>query len=187
MKELIDVVDENGYPTGKIVDREFAHLNGIWHRTAHLWLARIKNGEIQVLLQKRSKDKESYPNCFDISSAGHIPAGDDYKISAIRELKEELGIQVNENELLFCGDRKVVWDDCFLGKPYHDRQYSRVFLLWLDLEEAEFIVSSEEVESVCWMNFVQCLEGVRYGLFQNCIAMEELLMLQKVFNQENKQ
>lgn len=49
------------------------------------------------------------------------------------------------------------------------------------------MLTSEEVESVCWMNFVQCFEGVQYGLFQNCIAMEELLMLQKMLNQENKQ
>jgi len=90
MSELIDVVDENGHPTGEIVEREYAHSNGIWHRTAHLWLVRVKDGHIQVLLQKRSENKESYPGCYDTSSAGHIPAGVDYKSSAIKNINEKL-------------------------------------------------------------------------------------------------
>ena len=118
MSELIDIVDENGTPTGETVDREYAHLNGIWHRTAHLWLVREKNGYIQILLQKRSENKESYPGCYDISSAGHIPAGVDYKASAIRELKEELGVDAKEENLIFSGDRKVISDKCFFGKQF---------------------------------------------------------------------
>lgn len=37
MKEMLDVIDEKGNPTGETVDREYAHLNGVWHRTSHLW------------------------------------------------------------------------------------------------------------------------------------------------------
>lgn len=182
MKEYLDIVDENGNPTGKIVDRELAHSQGIWHRTAHLWLVRKKQDTVQVLLQKRSKNKDSHPGCYDISSAGHIPTGVDYKPSAIRELKEELGVTADEKDLIFCGDRKVSWDDFFYGKPFHDRQYSRVFMMWLELEEEEFTVQKEEVESVRWMDLEQCINGVQNELFENCIAMEELMMLDRVIN-----
>ena len=92
MREWFDVVDEKGNPTGETVEREYAHRNGVRHRTAHLWLAREKNGCPQILLQKRSANKDSHPGCYDISSAGHIPAGVEYRESAVRELKEELGV-----------------------------------------------------------------------------------------------
>jgi isopentenyldiphosphate isomerase len=181
MSERIDIVDENGEPTGETVDREYAHLNGIWHRTSHLWLIREKDGCIQILLQKRSKNKDSYPNCYDISSAGHIPAGIDYKPSAIRELKEELGIDANEKDLIFCGDRKIILDDSFHGKEFHDRQHSRVFMMWCNLSVDKFMICEDEVESICWMNFDSCYEGVKNNLFLNCISIEELEMLRKSF------
>ncbi|MBO5148953.1 MAG: NUDIX domain-containing protein [Anaerotignum sp.] len=181
MKEFLDIVDETGQPTGEIVDRETAHAKGVLHRTSHVWLARKKNGKIQILLQKRAKHKSSFPGCYDISSAGHIPAGDSYEISALRELKEELGVKAEEKDLIYCGDRKVIWDDVFFGKPFHDRQISRVFLLWLDKEESEFTIQEEEVDSVLWMDFEQCYAGVQNGLFQNCIVLEELQMLMSAF------
>ena len=72
--EYLDVVDENGNPTGESVPRSRAHAEGIRHRTSHVWLMRIRNGRRQILLQKRSACKDSFPGCYDISSAGHIPA-----------------------------------------------------------------------------------------------------------------
>ena len=177
MQEYLDIVDEKGDPTGEIVERTVAHAQGILHRTAHVWLARRKEGRVQVLLQKRSANKDSHPGCYDISSAGHIPAGDSYRTSAIRELKEELGVEAREADLVFCGDRTVVWDDIFYGKSFHDRQVSRVFLLWLDQEESAFTVQTEEVECVKWMDLDACIRGVEMGTFANCISMEELDLL----------
>ena len=66
MEEYLDIVDENGNPTGEIIDRTTAHQKGIRHRTAHVWLLRHKNGRIQILLQKRCAAKSSYPGCYDI-------------------------------------------------------------------------------------------------------------------------
>ena len=74
MKEFLDIVNEKGEPTGQVVARDTAHEKGIWHRTSHVWLVRRKNGIVQILLQKRTEMK-SFPGCYDISSAGHIPAG----------------------------------------------------------------------------------------------------------------
>ena len=182
--EYLDIVDEKGNPTGEIVERTIAHAQGVRHRTAHLWLARRRDGRVQILLQKRSANKDSHPGCFDISSAGHIPAGDGYRTSAIRELGEELGVAAREEDLLFCGDRAVIWDDVFHGQPFHDRQVSRVFLLWLDLEEGGFTVQPEEVTCVRWMDLEECVHGVENGTFANCIALEELLMVKNKI--ENK-
>ena len=101
--EILDVVDETGAPTGETVERAEAHREGVRHRTAHVWIARNRNGRIQLLLQKRCMQKDSFPGCYDISSAGHIPAGEEYIPSAIRELKEELNVTVQESDLIYCG------------------------------------------------------------------------------------
>ena len=177
MKEYLDVVDENGKPTGETVERSVAHREGFPHRTSHLWLVRKRGGRIQVLLQKRAMTK-SFPGCYDISSAGHIPAGQDYYPSAIRELKEELGLTAKESELIPCGDMKIVWDDVFFGIPYHDRQYTKVLLLWADVEEDQLTLQKEEVDGVLWIDLQECMDRVAAGTIQNCISPEELKLVQ---------
>ena len=175
--EILDVVDKRGNPTGQTVEREKAHEEGIMHRTSHVWLLRKKHCKVQILLQKRCETKESFPGCYDISSAGHIPAGMDFAESAIRELQEELGISASVDELVFCGDRIVIWDDRFSGKPFHDRQYSRVFILWRDMDEEEFQLQKEEVDSVLWMDLDECIAAVEKNQIKNCIYPEELKMV----------
>ena len=58
--ELFDIIDENGNPTGKIVERSIAHAEGIPHRTAHIWIIRRRNEKTEILLQKRSRNKDSF-------------------------------------------------------------------------------------------------------------------------------
>ena len=52
-------------------------------------------------------------------------------------------------------------------------------MLWLDLEEDEFIVDHKEVESVRWMDLEECMECVENNLFRHYIATEELQILRK--------
>ena len=184
--EILDVVDETGAPTGETVERAEAHREGVRHRTAHVWIARNRNGRIQLLLQKRCMQKDSFPGCYDISSAGHIPAGGEFASSALRELKEELGITAEEKDLIVCGDRNVVWDCVFKGKPFHDRQISRVFIMRCDLEEDQFHIDPVEVDSVRWMDFEKCIHGVEQNTFLNCISLEELQMVRKKLSEKEK-
>ncbi|WP_294470193.1 NUDIX domain-containing protein [uncultured Ruminococcus sp.] len=177
--EFLDIVDENGEPSGGIIDRETAHLKGIRHRTSHLWLLRRRGGSVQILLQKRAENKASYPACYDISSAGHIPAGCGYVPSALRELKEELGADAQADELICIGRRTIVSDEIFFGKEFHDRQVSKVFVLWRDMDEAEFSLQKEEVDSVRWMDFDECFESVSNNTIRHCIAVEELMMIKE--------
>ena len=83
--EIFDIVDEKGIPTGETIERTQAHEKGVRHRTAHIWIVREQDGKAQLLLQKRSAEKDSFPGRFDTSSAGHIQAGDEPEESAIRE------------------------------------------------------------------------------------------------------
>lgn len=177
LMELLDVVDENGLPTGAVVPREKAHAEGIRHRTSHVWLVRMRAGKLEILLQKRCRTKDSWPGCYDISSAGHIPAGVDFIPSALRELREELGVEAGPEELIFCGDRQICSDSVFYGCPFRDRQYSRVFALWRDQAEGEFRIQKEEIDSVRWMELEACLKAVRQNAIAHCIYPEELEMV----------
>ncbi len=178
-KEWLDVVDQYGNPTGEIVDRIIAHEKGIRHRTAHVWLFRKKEGVIQVLLQKRSDNKDSYPGCYDISSAGHIPAGVDYIRSALRELQEELGVIAEENDLHYCGQRRYQYEDEFYGKKFRDSQVSNIYAMWMDQEENEFSLQKEEVSKVQWFHFEECMRLVKTNQFSHCIFFDELELLQR--------
>lgn len=183
--EIFDIVDEKGEPTGETVERAFAHANGIRHRTAHVWLFRVNEKTVEVLLQKRSADKDSFPGCYDISSAGHIPAGVDYIPSALRELREELGLSAEPDRLIYCGWKSVETRDIFHGIPFHDRQVTRVYILWYTSELGEIRVQEEEIESVLWMPFQSCVDGVREGSFQNCIDYDELMILASVVDEKS--
>ncbi len=175
--ELLDVVDEQGVPTGEIVERQIAHRQGIRHRTAHVWILRQGESGTEVLLQKRSANKDSHPGCYDISSAGHIPAGVDYLPSAVRELQEELGLTVSEDELHYCGQRIIHWKEEFYGEPFVDNQVSNIYCMWKNVSPAKLTLQKSEVESVLWMNLQQCKEKVASGELKSCIFLEELNML----------
>lgn len=101
--EILDIVDKEGRPTGQTIERNEAHRIGAWHRCASVWIIRQKAGKWQVLLQKRSANKDSYPGCFDTSSAGHIAAGYEPLATIIRELEEELGIKSQAADFTFIG------------------------------------------------------------------------------------
>ena len=175
--ELLDIVDENGVPTGETVERETAHREGIRHRTSHVWILRKHGGKTQVLLQKRSKNKDSYPGCYDISSAGHVPSGEGFEESALRELREELGVHAAENELVYCGQRRFEYRKDFHGRMFWDKQVSNVYVLWRDMECAGFVLQESEVEVVRWMNLNLCFEMVKNNTEPNCIRLEELKMI----------
>lgn len=172
--EFFDIVDQAGEPTGEIVERSAAHAGGIRHRTSHVWLVRRHGGRLQVLLQKRSHDKDSFPDRWDISSAGHIPAGDTWIPSALRELKEELGIDASPEQLIYvlCYPKHCARE--MYGRMFRDNQVSSVFVMVCDLPEAGFTPQPEEVSEVRWFDLASVLEEVRAGTIENCIVLWEL-------------
>lgn len=150
--ELFDVVDEHGTPTGEIIERTEAHEKGIRHRTAHIWVARKLDGKVQLLLQKRSAEKDSFPGRFDTSSAGHIQAGDEPKESAVRELREELGIEAQESQLQFAGCFHIKYEKEFHGKMFRDNEVSFVYMYTEPVEVSTLTLQKEEVECVEWFD-----------------------------------
>lgn len=179
LTEYLDIVDEQGNPTGLFKERTLVHRDGDLHRTSHVWIVRRKEGELQILVQKRSENKDSFPGCYDISSAGHIPAGAGFEDSAVRELAEELSIAAKKEELVLCGMRRIHWEGIFYGKPFLDNQVSCVYLLWRDLEAEQIRIQESEISEVKWFPFAELLQLVKEDAILHCIYPEELLMIQK--------
>lgn len=55
--EILDICDELGNPTGKTVEREIAHQQGILHRTAHVWILRKKKIKYKYYYKKEVNKK----------------------------------------------------------------------------------------------------------------------------------
>ena len=176
--EMLDIVDENGHPTGVVKERTKVHEDGDLHRTSHVWIVRDTKDGLEVLLQKRSDNKDSFPGCYDTSSAGHIPAGQSFLESALRELHEELGIKVNGDRLEEKGMQRVISENIFHGKVFKDNQISKVYRAKInDLDIDKINLQEEEVESVIWMNLKKCIEAVKNNSIKHCMHIEELEMI----------
>ena len=88
--EMFDVVNERNEVIGQ-TPRGEVHAKGLLHRAVHVFVFN-KRGE--VYLQKRSHLKDVHPLVWDSSAAGHLDVGESYATCALREVKEELGIEV---------------------------------------------------------------------------------------------
>lgn len=178
--EYFDIRNEDGSLTGQIKARSRVHEDGDIHGTSHVWIVRRNNGgECELLLQKRSAGKDAYPGCYDISSAGHLPAGQDFLPSALRELYEELGIRAEKEDLIFLGIHKGYYEEVFYGKPFRNYEVSHVYIYEKPIREEELVLQKEEVESVKWMSLSECYQVTREKNPLYILAEEELDMIKK--------
>ena len=172
--ELFDILNEDGSKTGIVKERGVAHREGALHGTVHIWIVREneKSG-YDVLLQKRSNNKDSHPGCYDISSAGHISAGDEMMESALRELWEELGLSVQPEHLELFGTTHVKFEKTFYGKRFRDNEISSDFVYRQPVDMEKLKLQESEVAEVCWMDYEECRQKVAQGTIPNCINPEE--------------
>lgn len=182
--ELFDICNEEGQPIGGIVERSHAHAEGICHRTVHVWVVRMVDGKYQVLLQKRTENKESFPGCFDTSSAGHIQAGDEPLESAIRELEEELGIHASPEQLNYAGKFHIHYEMEFHGHPFKDNETSFVFCYQEPIDIAKLTLQKEEVEAVEWFDLEEVHEACLTRNPKFCVPIEGLQTLMKYLNRQ---
>ena len=150
--EYFDVVDAAGRPTGEAVSRAEAHARGTRHRTAHIWLTRVQDGRTEVLLQKRSRDKDSFPGWYDTSAAGHIQAGEEPLPSALRELREELGIPARPEQLVYAGRFRIRYEKEFHGRPFRDNEVAFVYVYRGPVDAGALKLQAKEVERVDWFD-----------------------------------
>ncbi|MDA7681886.1 16S rRNA (adenine(1518)-N(6)/adenine(1519)-N(6))-dimethyltransferase RsmA [Verrucomicrobiales bacterium] len=94
-EEIYDVVDNNDSIIGQ-ADRDCVHNDKLFHRAIHVF---VLNRHDEILLQKRSMQKDTFPGLWGSSASGHLDTGEDYEGAAVRELNEELGIESKLNKI----------------------------------------------------------------------------------------
>lgn len=111
-EEIFDVVNERDEVIGHQPRRE-VHRLGLLHRAVHVL---VFNQSGEVFLQKRSMLKDCFPGTWDSSASGHLDQGETYDACAVRELREEIGLNLGQApERLFkinaCADtgHEFVW------------------------------------------------------------------------------
>ena len=177
--EILDICTEEGLPTGKTIPREEAHREGILHRTAHVWIVRKTEKGYDILLQKRSMDKDSFPGFYDTSSAGHIPAGDEPLPSALRELKEELGIEAKSEELTMIGTFRSQYEKVFRGQPFRDNEVTSVYLYQKTVDETKLVLQPGEVDEVRWFDLEDVYNEILVSRERFCVPSAGLQVLRK--------
>ena len=92
MHEIFDIVDHEDKVIGR-ASRQEVHRQGFLHRSTHLL---VFDEQGRVLLQKRSIDKDTFPEKWDSSVSGHVDSGEHYDECIVREAKEEIGLDLEE-------------------------------------------------------------------------------------------
>ena len=147
MEEYLDIWNSEGQPTGETCLKDIAHQKGLFHPTVHVW---FYTPAPALLLQKRSFLKQTYPEFWDVSVAGHVSAGESILEGAIREVKEEIGLDIKASDLKPLDIRK---NTNRFNNGIIDCEFQHVFLVKLDTELSQLRIQESEVDAIRLFSF----------------------------------
>lgn len=153
MGEKIDVLNELGEFTGKVATRDECHQKGLWHRAIYAFII-DKNGN--VLLQKRSANKKMWPNMWDVTVGGHVDSNEFGRQALIREVKEELGIDIKDDEIKYLvGSTSITKKENII-----DKHFNECYLITKEIDIAKIDLQKEEVSEVKYFTKKEILERI---------------------------
>jgi isopentenyldiphosphate isomerase len=135
-EEVLDYWNGQGEWLGTSA-RQDVHAKGLWHRTLHLWLVTPDEGG-SIVYQLRSAIAASWPGMLDASVAGHLLAGESYS-DALRESREEIGVDVPEASAIALGERREEGQDSSGGwnHEFQGIYVARIDDLWERFEPVD--------------------------------------------------
>jgi isopentenyldiphosphate isomerase len=148
--ELWDVYDKYRQKTGRTHERGNPIGEGDYHLVVHVW---IINDKGEFLIQKRQPWKKGWPNMWDSSAAGAAVLGDSSIEAAIRETKEELGIDLDISKL-----------EPLLTVKF-SRGFDDIWLIRQNIDINHLKLQYEEVADVKWASEEEIKQMVRDGEF----------------------
>lgn len=138
--ELLDVVDENNELTGRVEDRKVVDKESLWHRIATTW---IMNKKGEILLQKRAATKAKNPNIWG-KTGGHVDSGETPEEAIIREVKEELGIVLDKDNIEEL--------DIYKSKEPKNKYFGYNYFSVVDYKVEDCKLQIEEVDEVKYVS-----------------------------------
>lgn len=140
MKEMLSIYDDEGREAG-ISSREEAHRLGLWHEVVHCWMYGKTGDQIWIYFQQRAHTKKDFPDYYDLTSTGHVDAGEAHRQAVIREAREETGVIIDPKHLTYLGSVK---EETHEG-DFFDREIGRVYGYRMDIP---FFSPGEEVDRI---------------------------------------
>lgn len=135
------------------VERHRVHGNPEFvHRTAHVFVLHPREGTL--LLQKRAAGKDTHPGKWDVSVGGHVGFGQSYLEAAMRETREELGLDVSPAALEFLHHFR-----------YRDPRESENVATWICLHPGPFLPEAAEIEALRFWSRTEIRNAVGTGVF----------------------
>ena len=153
MEEVFDVLTPLGEFTGKIASRDECHEQGLWHRAVFGF---IINSNEEILLQKRSENKKLWPNRWDVTVGGHVDAGEFGRQALVRECKEELGIDVNDEDIRFLVSSTSVYNK----DGYINNHYDECYLILKDVDLSKLNLQQKEVADVKYFSKKELIDRI---------------------------
>lgn len=167
--ELIDILDENGNKTGNTSTIKELHKSGKWHKVVGIIIYDFNK---KLLMQQRALNEVSDPGKWDISAAGHVNSGETEIEAVKRELSEEIGLNLEENQIEpFMSYKKEVNNKIVNKKHLED-----IYIAQIDAESINgFTIQNEEVEQVKWFSINELKELIQNNKLKSRNNMYEKL------------
>ncbi len=156
--EIFDVVNFNDEVIGRATRRECNSNPDLIHRSVFVLIYNNKN---QLLWQKRSETKDTSPGEWVTSASGHVNSGDGYYETAVREVREELGVDL---DMEFLGK--------FLFHYPNENEYSAIFRAYSD---GPFDFNREEISEIRFMTLSEILGKEKAGELRLTKAVHHII------------
>jgi len=156
--KILFEANDVGMTKYSVIKRKDAHKTGAWHRAIGIWLYNCKG---EVLLQRRSAEKDSNPLRWQSSAAGHVTSGDTVEETVIKEVAEEVGITISESDLeLVTVTCEIETGETEKFGKIDDREYRFVYIAKTDKTLGEFNFNTHEVCEIKFTPFHEALDAI---------------------------
>ena len=140
--EIWDLYNENREIIGEHIRGDELPDNA-YHLVVHVW---IKNNEGKFLISQRSASRKQFPLMWE-TVGGSVLKGESSIQGAVREVKEEVGIDLHESDgiLAFSEIRKTI----------DDKKFNDILDVWVFNYDGEVVLgnaTTDEVEQTKWLD-----------------------------------
>ncbi|MHB8881771.1 MAG: NUDIX hydrolase [Thermodesulfovibrionales bacterium] len=156
-QEMLEIVDKEGNVLGRAA-RSVLHADpSLIHRVVHVL---VFNDSGELLLQRRSMNKDVAPGKWDTSVGGHISPGEDPPAAARREMREELGIE---------GPDDLAFLHTYLFTNHRESELVSTFRCTCN---GGFSINRDEIDEVRYWTMDEIREGLGRSLFSRHFEQE---------------